>query len=88
MRVETYACDGCKRVFGKEPHLNIKNAQVYISALNAKGDWKSNAITGTVCREYHFCNCQCLAEWLNPKVKDAIDKIILMPIVGDVGIRV
>lgn len=73
MRKETYLCDACGVEFGSMSHINIKNAQGYLSYLNNVGEWRQVALNAK-CREYHFCNCQCLAEWMNPKVKEAIDK--------------
>lgn len=75
MRKEIYACDACKREFGNAPHINVKSGQVCISYINPNGEWRSASISAK-CREYHFCTCQCLAEWLNPKVIETLDKVM------------
>ena len=83
MRKETYLCDACGREFGSQAHINVKNAQVFIShqlsAINKS--WHSTPLNNNDgfpirCGEYHFCNCQCVAEWLNPKVKEVLAKLL------------
>ena len=75
MRKETYICDACGSEFGSQAHINVKNAQVFISHQNQRKEWKSTSLEAK-CREYHFCNCQCVAEWLNPKVKEVLAKLL------------
>lgn len=76
MRKETYLCDSCGREFGSQAHINVKNAQVFISHQHqVHHGWRSAPISAK-CGEYHFCNCQCVAEWLNPKVKEVLAKLL------------
>jgi len=76
VRKETYLCDACGQEFGSQAHINVKNAQLYISHQNSKNVWHSAPLNNVRCGEYHFCNCQCVAEWLNPKVKEVLAKIL------------
>jgi hypothetical protein len=81
MRLETYVCDACKREFGNGSHINVKSGQVCVSYINPNGEWRSAAINAK-CREYHFCNCQCMAEWLAPKVSETLAKVSA-PVIPD-----
>ena len=72
-RKQTYFCDGCKREFGDETHLNIKKLKASVSNRSTResslGDWESTPLPVRE-QEYQFCNLDCFVTWFKKLVKD------------------
>jgi len=67
----TYFCDACHKTFGDNPHLNLKNGNLNLS--HKKGaDWKRIPIK-IPCSEFHFCNADCLRDWIGIFIDTATD---------------
>lgn len=67
----TYYCDNCKTNFKEKDHLNIKTNQhiLFVSCFDKEAKtWFQTPVTFS-CQEFHFCNADCLAEFLMPKIE-------------------
>ena len=61
-----YLCDDCGKLFGSNPHINIKNGDIRISYINeflpGGGRWLQKKFA-LPCQEYHFCDGVCLGRF-------------------------
>jgi hypothetical protein len=71
MRKYEYLCDWCKRAFGDQLHINVKNGDIRISFMSKNGHWSQDRVP-IKCSEYHFCNSECLNNWMNERIEKAI----------------
>ena len=70
MIIREYGCDNCRKRFGENKHLNIKRTEVFISYFREDiGEWKQANLKAK-CQEYHFCDTNCLKEFLDKKIKE------------------
>jgi YHS domain-containing protein len=76
-----YFCDNCKKDFGNSIHLNIKSAVLALSYPSktdvdpTKSEWKQRQIN-LPCGEYHFCNDNCLGEFVQKQYCDLLEKLM------------
>lgn len=70
-RIE-YFCDECRKDFGKNKHLNLKQGDLRISIPATISGWTQRKIN-MPCQEYHFCNEECLCQWLRTYIKETMD---------------
>lgn len=75
MRRYVYLCDSCQRQFGNDSHINIKQAQAFVSFIGATGDWQQRNLFKQCNKELHFCDSDCMFRFFKARIIKEGDKI-------------